>query len=131
MKHRTHRRHRVIGGQVSLAPGSIYELQHRERLAALGPAIRRGTVIKSSKHLTIETKKVPITLGFSSWHDSCLAHLDRAEMIKALESSGNDGRSAAAILYDKDAGRSKWGLVVVVVCIDFWMAVVVLCRHFL
>lgn len=53
------------------------------------------------------------------------------QMMKASESSGISDRSAAATLYELDRGRSKWGLVVVVVCLDFWLVVIGLCRHFL
>jgi hypothetical protein len=52
-------------------------------------------------------------------------------MIKAVDHSTMAGRSAAATLYELDRGRSKWGLVVVVVCLDFWLVVIGLCRHFL
>ena len=33
------------------------------------------------------------------------------------------------MLHELDADRSKWGLAVMIICLDFWLCVFLMCRH--
>jgi hypothetical protein len=43
---------------------------------------------------------------------------------------GTSDREAATTLHDLDRDRSKWGLVVVMLCVNFWLIVFFVCLHF-